>query len=101
MQTADFRSAVDQLIELAKHDRLALMCAEAVPWRCHRSLIADALLVRGIQTEDIRSTTQRMPHRLTPFASVRGTEITYPAQNSVSSPRVTKRRPKPTRVLKP
>ena len=101
MQTAEFRSAVDQLIEFAEHDRLALMCAEAVPWRCHRSLIADALLVRGIQTEDIRSTTQRMPHRLTPFASVRGTKITYPPENSVSPTKVTKRRPKPTRILKP
>lgn len=101
MQTAEFRSAVDQLIELAEHDRLALMCAEAVPWRCHRSLVADALLVRGIQTEDIRSATQLMPHRLTPFASVRGTEITYPPQNSVSPAGATKRRQKPIRILKP
>lgn len=101
MQTAEFNRAVDQLIELSKHDRLVLMCAEAVPWRCHRSLIADALLVRGISTEDIRTPTQRMPHRLTPFARVQGTEITYPPQNSVSSARAPKRRPSSTRVLKP
>lgn len=79
MQTPEFRSAVDELVELAKHDRLALMCAEAVPWRCHRSLIADALLVRGIQTADISSATRLSPHRLTPFAKVRGKKITYPA----------------------
>jgi uncharacterized protein (DUF488 family) len=48
MQTEEFRSAVDDVIHLAAHERLALMCAESVPWRCHRSLIADALLVRGV-----------------------------------------------------
>jgi uncharacterized protein (DUF488 family) len=56
------------------------MCAEAVPWRCHRSLIADALLVRGIRTEDIMSETRRQVHTLTPFARVRGAAITYPAE---------------------
>jgi hypothetical protein len=55
------------------------MCAEAVPWRCHRSLIADALLVRGIPSEDITSRTRRRPHALTPFARVDDTRITYPA----------------------
>ena len=62
------------------------MCAEAVPWRCHRSLIADALLVRGIRTEDIMSPTRRQVHTLTPFANVRGTTITYPADASRSIP---------------
>ena len=56
------------------------MCAEAVPWRCHRSLIADALLVRGIRTEDIMSPIPRTVHTLTPFAKVRGTTIIYPAE---------------------
>ncbi len=56
---------------------MALMCAEAVPWRCHRSLIADALLVRGIRTEDILSATHRQAHALTPFARVMGSHITY------------------------
>jgi uncharacterized protein (DUF488 family) len=79
MQTPQFAQAVEEVIELAQKERVALMCAEAVPWRCHRSLIADALLVRGIPSEDIASATRRAPHKLTPFARVRGTEITYPA----------------------
>jgi uncharacterized protein (DUF488 family) len=82
MQTPEFRTAIDALIEMAAHDRLALMCAEAVPWRCHRSLIADALLIRGIRSEDISSPTRRVLHRLTPFARVRGTRITYPPLSS-------------------
>jgi uncharacterized protein (DUF488 family) len=61
---------------------LSLMCAEALPWRCHRSLIADALLVRGIRTEDVMSATRRHIHTLTPFAQVRGTTIAYPAETS-------------------
>jgi hypothetical protein len=85
MQTSAFHSAVTELIELARGDRLALMCAEAVPWRCHRSLIADALLVRGIETADISSATRLSPHRLTPFAKVRGTKITYPAEPASAS----------------
>ncbi len=79
MQTPEFGKALDELIQLAKQDRIAVMCAEAVPWRCHRSLIADALLVRGIQTEDILSATQRRAHTLTPFARVDGERILYPA----------------------
>jgi len=67
------------LIELARRDRVALMCAEAVPWRCHRSLIADALLVHGIASCEIASARRLQPHRLTPFAKVQGSEITYPA----------------------
>ena len=59
MQTLEFEKSLEQLIQLAKQNRIALMCAEAVPWRCHRSLIADALLVRGICTEDIMSLTRR------------------------------------------
>jgi uncharacterized protein (DUF488 family) len=83
MQTPEFDEQIDHLIELAKTDRIALMCAEAVPWRCHRSLIADALTVRGIRTEDIMSLTQRRLHTLTPFARVRGSNVTYPAENSL------------------
>ena len=82
MQTPEFRSAVDELIDLAERDRLALMCAEAVPWRCHRSLIADALLVRGVEAADISSATRLSPHRLTSFAKVRGTKITYPVESA-------------------
>ena len=80
MQTPEFEQSLEELIQLAKQDRLALMCAEAVPWRCHRSLIADALLVRGIRTEDIMSPIRRQVHSLTPFAKVCGTTITYPAE---------------------
>ncbi len=82
MQTPEFEQSLNELIQLAKQDRIALMCAEAVPWRCHRSLIADALLVRGIHVEDIMSPTSLTVHALTPFAKVRGTTITYPIKAS-------------------
>ena len=80
MQTPAFAAAVENLISLAEKQTVALMCAEAVPWRCHRSLIADALLARGIASEDISSPTRRAPHKLTPFARVRGTTVTYPPE---------------------
>src|SRR5450756_1448344 len=85
MQTPEFAQSLEELIRLARQDRIVLMCAEAVPWRCHRSLIADALLVRGIRTEDIMSPTRRTVHTLTPFAKVCGTTITYPAEVSRSN----------------
>jgi uncharacterized protein (DUF488 family) len=78
MQTTEFRENLEKLIELANEDRVAIMCAEAVPWRCHRSLIGDALTVRGIRTVDIMSLTRSQIHKLTPFAKVRGTTVTYP-----------------------
>ena len=87
MQTPEFEQSLEELIQLAKQDRIALMCAEAVPWRCHRSLIADALLVRGIRTEDIMSLTRRTVHTLTSFAKVRGTRLTYPPEVSQSIPK--------------
>ena|SRR5579885_2498089 len=87
MQTPEFEQGLDELIQLANQERIALMCAEAVPWHCHRSLIADALLVRGIRTEDIMSPTRRQIHTLTPFAKVRGTTITYPAGALRSTPK--------------
>jgi uncharacterized protein (DUF488 family) len=85
MQTPEFAQSLEELIRLANQDRIVLMCAEAVPWRCHRSLIADALLVRGIRTEDIMSAARRQVHTLTPFAKVRGTSITYPIEASESA----------------
>ena len=85
MQTPEFAENLEEVIRLANQDRVVLMCAEAVPWRCHRSLIADALLVRGIRTEDIISAIRRQVHTLTPFAKVRGTTITYPAEASEGS----------------
>ena len=85
MQTAEFAQSLEELILLATAERIALMCAEAVPWRCHRSLIADALLAHGIRTEDIMSLTRRQVHTLTPFAKIRGTTITYPAERQRST----------------
>ncbi|MEP7138335.1 MAG: DUF488 domain-containing protein [Caldimonas sp.] len=80
MQTADFKADLAGLIELARISRVALMCAEAVPWRCHRSLIADALLVHGIPSCEIASPARLQAHRLTPFARVSGLELSYPAE---------------------
>ena len=80
MQTPAFEEALTELIHQATTDRIALMCAEAVPWGCHRSLIADALLARGIRAEHIMSTTRCQPHTLTPFAKVQGARVTYPAE---------------------
>ncbi len=79
MQTSEFEEALEKLLKISGKDPVALMCAEAVPWRCHRSLIADALLVRGIPVEHILSATNRKAHTLTTFAKVRGKRITYPA----------------------
>ena len=87
MQTPEFEQSLQELIRLAKQDRVVIMCAEAVPWRCHRSLIAYALLVRGIRAEDIMSPTRCQVHTLTPFAKVHGTTITYPAGASPDEPR--------------
>jgi uncharacterized protein (DUF488 family) len=79
MQTPEFTENLEALIRLARQETPALMCAEAVPWRCHRSLIADALLARGISVEHIMSPTRRQAHKLTSFAKVSGTQILYPA----------------------
>lgn len=81
MQRPEFAVNLKELIALARQERIAIMCAEAVPWRCHRSLIGDALTVRGIRTEDIMSLVNRRLHTLTPFAKVRGKTITYPAES--------------------
>jgi uncharacterized protein (DUF488 family) len=78
MATQEFRNGLERLLELAREKRTAIMCAEAVPWRCHRSLIGDALLVRGVRVEDIMSATSRRDHELTSFAKVSGLEVTYP-----------------------
>jgi len=80
MQMPEFDQGLRHLMELAGERRLAVMCAEAVPWRCHRSLIADALLVRGLRVEHILGPGKTQTHRLTPFARVEGTRLTYPAE---------------------
>jgi len=82
MQTEEFAQNVDTLVVLAENTRYALMCAEAVPWRCHRSLVADALVVRGIAVEEIIGPQKPKPHKLTPFARVHGTRITYPPETA-------------------
>jgi uncharacterized protein (DUF488 family) len=79
MQTPEFESGLDTLIQLAEREQVAVMCAEAVPWRCHRSLIADALTVRGVPVEHIMSPSRAQAHSRTPFAKTEGTRITYPA----------------------
>jgi uncharacterized protein (DUF488 family) len=84
MQTTAFAAALERCIELAREEPTVLMCAEAVPWRCHRSLIADALIVRGIAAEEITSGVRTRPHVLTPWAVVDGTRITYPERASPS-----------------
>jgi uncharacterized protein (DUF488 family) len=78
MQTEEFGRGLERLVELASERRTAVMCAEAVPWRCHRSLVADALFVRGIAVVEILSETSYREHSLTPFARVAGTAVTYP-----------------------
>jgi len=78
MQTPEFEAGLEKLIQRAARQQTAIMCAETVPWRCHRSLIADALKVRGVQVEHIMSTSRTQPHLLTPFAKVSGIHITYP-----------------------
>lgn len=78
MQTADFSSSLDELLEIANGMNTAIMCAEAVPWRCHRSLIGDALLARGIEVMDIFDEKTSKPHHLTPWARVTGSHVIYP-----------------------
>jgi uncharacterized protein (DUF488 family) len=82
MQTPDFEEALDKLIAMGRRERSAIMCAEAVPWRCHRSLVADALSVRGIAAVEVLSETSWRLHKLTPFAQVEGTRISYPPEQA-------------------
>jgi uncharacterized protein (DUF488 family) len=79
MQTAEFHENLDHLIQLASEAPTAIMCAEAVPWRCHRSLISDALVAQGVSVLDILSATKIQPHAMTPFARVDDKQVTYPA----------------------
>jgi uncharacterized protein (DUF488 family) len=92
MQTAEFAQNLASLMKLATQERVALMCAEAVPWRCHRSLIADALVVHGLRVEEILNRTRCQIHTLTPFAKVNGTSITYPPSAETASDHADKRK---------
>jgi uncharacterized protein (DUF488 family) len=78
MQTEQFRDALEALIQISREKRVAIMCAEAVPWRCHRSLVADALGTRAVPVIEILSEKDYRTHKLTPFAHVEGMQITYP-----------------------
>ena len=80
MQTPEFEAGLEALIEAAARARTVIMCAEAVPWRCHRSLIADALFARGIRVEHILSATRAERHALTAFATLEGTRVSYPPE---------------------
>jgi uncharacterized protein (DUF488 family) len=78
MQTPEFAGQLEGLIDMARLEQVAVMCAEAVPWRCHRSLIADALLARDIEVGEIASVSQIKPFSLHPWAQVNGTQVSYP-----------------------
>jgi uncharacterized protein (DUF488 family) len=78
MQTPEFAAQLEDLISIARREQVAVMCAEAVPWRCHRSLIADALLARDIEVGEIASASQIKPFSLHPWARVNGTQVSYP-----------------------
>lgn len=78
MQTAEFKQGIEELLEYAAGDSLAIMRAEAVPWRCHRSLIADVLTARGVKVKEIISQSNPQIHKLTSFAVVSDNQVTYP-----------------------
>lgn len=82
MQTPEFNEGLKELMHTAHEKTVVIMCAEAVPWRCHRSLIGDALLIQGFEVQDIYSLSSAKPHKLTPWAVVRGTSITYPKKGT-------------------
>jgi uncharacterized protein (DUF488 family) len=83
MLTPEFEQNLEELLEQARGQRAVLLCAEALPWRCHRSLIADALVVRDIAVEHILGDTRTQPHVLRPWANVQGIRITYPLSSRV------------------
>jgi len=78
METAEFEKALGRLLQLCAEKRCAVMCAEAVPWRCHRSLLADALVARGVSVEHILSGSRRDVHSLTSFARIQDNRVVYP-----------------------
>lgn len=80
MLTDEFEAGLTELISIARNEPTAIMCAEAVPYRCHRSLVGDALTARGIEVREISSKTRAALHRMTPFASVEGERVTYPPE---------------------
>jgi uncharacterized protein (DUF488 family) len=89
MLTPEFERSIEELLERAGGERVALMCAEAMPWRCHRSLIADALVARGVAVEHVLGASRTQPHALRSWARVDGTRVTYPPTPGVSAARNT------------
>ncbi len=89
MQTKEFTENLLKLVVLAKENCLAIMCAEALPWRCHRNLISDALVVRHVKVLHIISKGDAIPHQLNELAHVEGTKVTYPLFNSKETPQRT------------
>jgi uncharacterized protein (DUF488 family) len=89
MGTEDFEAGLTELRALVTEGTVALMCAEAVPWRCHRSLVADALMARGARVEHIMGSSRSTPHRLTAFAKVKGSRVTYPADAAAAGSALT------------
>jgi uncharacterized protein (DUF488 family) len=87
MQTPEFAAAIADLLNASPHDRTVIMCAEAVPWRCHRSLVADALTVHGDPVEhiyyDTKGHSRREPHKLTSFLRVQNQRLWYPAEDDL------------------
>ncbi|HEX2115725.1 MAG TPA: DUF488 domain-containing protein [Alphaproteobacteria bacterium] len=79
METAAFEGGLAQLLDAGGGQLVAIMCAEAQPWRCHRSLIADALVARGVPVEHIMGAGKRRPHAPPPFARIAGGRVRYPA----------------------
>ena len=96
MQTDEFEAGLGELLDLASRGPVAMMCAEAVPWRCHRSLVSDTLLARGIRVQHITGRGPASPHEMTSFASLRGGKVTYPLPGASI-----KTRQKPRRHAKP
>jgi uncharacterized protein (DUF488 family) len=85
MQTDNFEKGLAKLMALASHSKTAIMCAEAVPWRCHRSLVADALKKKGVRVFHIMSAKNMHEHRYTPFLRVRKGKLVYPISKEVTT----------------
>jgi uncharacterized protein (DUF488 family) len=83
MQTDEFWTCLDRLESLASEERVAIMCAEAVPWRCHRALVSDALIVRAVEVRHMTGLSEPVAHALTSFAHVRNGRITYPSPDTL------------------
>jgi uncharacterized protein (DUF488 family) len=79
MATPEFSGGLDALIRIARVEQTAMMCAEALPWRCHRSMIADAMIEKGWGVRDIMSSKPSTEHRVTPFLRVVDGQLTYPS----------------------